>query len=59
MPMRKFMRRRSASRALLQNLETRPFSEGLPPPSEGWLKQPRARLAHSSRSARLGHGERR
>ncbi len=51
MTMRKLLRRRSALRELLQNLDTRPFCEDIPPSSGGWLNQPRPRLAHSSRGA--------
>jgi hypothetical protein len=61
MVMRKLLRRRSAFRAILQNLETRPFCEDLPQTSAGWLNQPRPRLAQGSRSgsARSLPGERR
>ena len=41
MTMRKLLRRRSAIRELLQNLETRPFSEDTPPSAGGWLNQSR------------------
>lgn len=52
MTVRKRLRRRNAIRALLQNLEIRPFCEDSEPVSSGgWLSQPRPRFASSARSA--------
>jgi hypothetical protein len=52
MTMRKRLRRRNALRALLQNLEMRPFCEDAAPVSSGgWLSHPRPRFANGARSA--------
>ena len=61
MTMRKLLRRRSAIRELLQNLETRPFSEDTPPSAGGWSNQSRPRLDRSSpcAPARSCEGDRR
>jgi hypothetical protein len=48
MTMRKLLRRRSAIRELLQNLDARPFREETQPASVGWLSRPRPRLAHGA-----------
>jgi hypothetical protein len=51
MTVRKRLRRRNAIRALLQNLEIRPFCEDAEPVSSGgWLSQPRPRFASSARA---------
>jgi hypothetical protein len=61
MTMRKLLRRRSAIRELLQNLETRTFREETPPAPGGWLNRPRPRLAHGAHwaPARSLQGDRR
>ena len=48
MTMRQRLRRRSAIREILRNLETRPFCEETPPVSGGWLNQRRPGLRHGS-----------
>jgi hypothetical protein len=49
MTMRKLLRRRSAMRELLQNLDTRPYCEDLPPVPGGWAIRPRPGVTRGSR----------
>lgn len=59
MTTRKLQRRRHAIRTLLQNLDTRPFSEDALPYSGGWLTYPRPRLSRNSVAAAASQSERR
>ena len=48
MTMRKLLRKRSAFRRILQNLETRPVLQDTPPKSVGWLNQLYPGIIHDS-----------
>ena len=50
MTMRKLLRKRSAVRRLLQNLETRPVIQETPPVSFGWLNRLYPGVVHDSDS---------
>jgi len=48
MTMRKLLRKRSAFRRILQNLETRPVLQDTPPESFGWPNQLYPGIIHDS-----------